>query len=70
MGLSNASVVRRLGFLKLHFVIADALENAFCIISPNFMEIYHTVTQITRFFAIGCCLVKCKNLLRVVLGIA
>jgi len=49
------------GISEIKFLNADALENPFCTHVPNFAEIGHPVTKISRFVAIGIFLVKCTN---------
>jgi len=53
MALSSALAVRHVRFFYIKSFMADASDNAFCVIVPNFLDIGHTVTQITHFFAIG-----------------
>ena len=55
--LSSASVVGHLGFLKLNFLTAVALERLL-----NFVEIDNTVAEISQFFAFSSELDGCAEI--------
>jgi len=57
LDLSSASVVGHLGFLKLNFLTAVALERLL-----NFVEIDNTVAEISQFFAFSSELDGCAEI--------
>ena len=51
LSIFKMAAVRRLGVLKLKFVIASYFRDTFCIITLNFVEIGRTVAAISHIFA-------------------
>jgi len=55
----KTAAVRHLEFLKIKFQQRAFFRDTLTILMPNFVEIGHTVADISRFFHIF--LLKCKN---------